>query len=169
MRPILLAACICIVPQSANAEPEQAPMPRLVENHIQLQPLTGGYQIILTRKAALKLSEALGVVGDGRPVTDIAKLAVKELNDPEAEKKVDMIAWAIKTQAPALKKSLDEKIGPGGAIIKVFGIDKKVIPERPLVTAAIEAFVPAEAKGYILGAKAMVNTTPLYWRVEGRK
>jgi hypothetical protein len=164
----ICGVCLFFI-STASAESELAPAPRLVENHVQLAPLTGGYQIILSPKATLKLSEALGKIGDGHPYTDVAKLAVKELNDPEAEKKVEMLAWAINTQAPALKKALDEKAGPGGAIIKVFGLEKKTIPERPFIKAAVEAFAPREVKDYLEGARAMINTTPLYWRVEGRK
>ena len=78
----LAGVSVCILLAStASAEPELAPAPRLVENHVQLAPLSGGYQIILSRKATTKLSETLAKVGDGHPYTDVAKLAVKELND----------------------------------------------------------------------------------------
>ncbi len=163
-------AILFAVPVSARAEPELAPSPRLVESHVQIERIIGGYQIILTRKASEKLRDALAVIGDGKPYTDLGKLAVKELNDPDAEKKYDLLAFVVKTQCPALKKSLDEKMGPGGAIIKIYGVENKLIPDPPPLAKAIIALaVPAKFKEKMDTGLKVINTTPLVWKVEGRK
>jgi hypothetical protein len=152
------------------SDPELAPPPRLVESHVQFELNKGGYHVILSRKASEKLRDALAAIGDGKPFTELAKMAVKDLNDPEAEKKIEMLAWIENKQAPALKKSLDELMGPGGAIIKVYGLEKKVIPEPPpLVKALGESFLPADVKEKVQIGMKVVNTSVLYWRVEGRK
>jgi len=151
-------------------EPELLPLPREVESHVRFERLPAGYQIILSRKASEKLLGAMTLVGDGRPYTDIAKLAVKELNDPEAERNLDFLAFVLKSQAPALKKSLEEKMGPSGAIVKVFGIEKKLVPEPPpLVKVIGAAFIPKDVQDKLQTGIKVINTTPLYWRVEGRK
>jgi hypothetical protein len=166
----LAAAALFISPLAAVAEPELLPQPRLVESHVRLEMTKTGYNIILTRKAAEKLACALAAVGDGTPYTEVAKLTVRELNDPDAEKKVDLLAAIIKSQAPALTKSLKDKMGEGGAIIKVVGIENKIIPEPPPLAKAIgEAFLPEKLKEKMKNGIKVINTMPLYWTVEGRK
>jgi hypothetical protein len=161
------AFCSLVLAQCARSvEPELAPPPRLCESHVRFERTLGGYQVILTRKASEKLSHALKVVGDGTPGTEFAKLAVKELNDPEAEKKVEFLAFIVKSQAPALKKSLDEQMGPQGAIIKVFGVDNKLVPEPPPIA---RAFIPLKIREKMDTGLKVLNTTPLYWKIEGRK
>ena len=165
----LCVSVLLLVSSHSRAEPELAPPPRLVESHVRFEPMVGGYQIILTRKASEKLRDALTAVGDGKPYTELAKLAVKELNDPDAEKKIDMLAFIVRTQAPSMKKSLDENMGAGGAVIKVFGLENKRIPDRPLLKAFGEAFIPPDVREKMETGIKVINTTPLYWRVEGRK
>ena len=80
-----------------------------------------------------------------------------------------MMAWVLKTQAPALKKALDENMGAGGAVIRVFGVEKKKLPERPLLKAIGEAFIPDDVKDQIKTGMSILNTVPLCWKVEGRK
>jgi hypothetical protein len=174
---LVVTTCISLFPTSSRllpalfaVEPELAAPPRLVVSHVQFELTAGGYQVILTRKASEKLRDALAAIGDGKPFTEFAKMAVKELNDPEAEKKVEMLAWIANKQAPALKKSLDELMGPGGAVIKVYGVPKKVIPDPPpLVKALGETFLPPDVKEKVQIGMKVVNTSVLYWRVEGRK
>ena len=67
--------------------------------------MKGGYQVFLTRKASEKLRDALKEVGDGKPYTELAKMAAKDLHDPDAEKIIQMLAFVVNSQAPALKKS----------------------------------------------------------------
>ncbi len=166
----LLPTPYSLVPALNAGEPELAPPPRLAESHVQFEQIKGGYQVILTRKASEKLRDALAAIGDGKPFTELAKMAVKELNDPEAEKKIEMLAWIANKQAPALKKSLEELMGPGGAIIKCYGLQKKIIPDPPpLVKALGEAFLPPDVKEKVETGMKVVNTSVLYWRVEGRK
>ena len=64
------------------------------------------------------------------------------------------------------KKSLDDKMGAGGAIIKVFGVENKLIPEPPPIATI---FIPAKIRDKMETGLKVINTTPLYWRVEGRK
>lgn len=169
MTPSLLIA-FCFVPTATAADQSEVlPPPRLVEYHVSFEVTRGGYQVILSRKATDRLLEALTDVGDGKAIADLTKAAAKDLNDPKAEATLELIGWVIKTQAPALKKALDEKAGPGGAVIRVYGLEQKRMPERPVIKAAIEAFAPDKVKDYIKTTAAVVNTTPLYWKVEGRK
>ncbi len=165
------AAILCVfsVPAMAVEEPELAPPPRLVEQHVRFQQVVGGYQIVLTRKASEKLRDALADFGDGQQFTDVAKIAVKELNDPEAEKKLDFLAFIVKSQAPALMKSLTDKMTADGAVIKVLGVENKNIRHAPLIKAIGQAFVPPEAREKMETTIKVINTTPLYWTVEGRK
>lgn len=164
-------ACLAFGYRTALAdEPELAPQPRVVESHVRFERMIGGYQIILTKKATDQLIDALKQVGDGKPYTDLAKLAVKELNDPGAEQKINLLAVVVKSQAPALKKSLEERAGPEGSIIKVYGVESKLVPEPPpLVKGLAEAFIPADVKDKMQTGIKVLNTTPLYWKVEGRK
>jgi hypothetical protein len=168
MMPTLLFATL-FVPTASSAEPEIGPAPRLVERHIQLETMPGGYQILLSRKASENLRDVLATLGDGQAIGDAIKDAVKDLNDPDAKAKLEMLAWAVKTQAPAMKKALDDKMGLGGATIRVYGMEKKRIPDRPLLTAFGDAFIPAQINSQIKSGIKMINTTPLYWKVEGRK
>lgn len=166
----LAAAILFACPLAAAAEPELLPQPRLVESHVRLEMTSTGYNIILTRKASEKLACTLAAVGDGTPYSDVAKLAARELNDPDAQKKIDLLAAIIKSQAPALTKSLKEKMGDGGAVIKVIGVENKVIPEPPPLAKAIgEAFLPEKIKEKVKNGIKVINTMPLYWTVEGRK
>jgi hypothetical protein len=159
---------ILAVPESVEAE--RLPMPREVVPHIQVERLPAGYQVILSRKASETLHEALKRIGNGQPYSELVKLAVKELNEPEVEAKIEVLAFVIRTQAPALTKSLGEKMGEGGAIIKIFGIEKKLPPEPPPLAKAIaDAFLPEDIKEKVQTGIKVVNTTPLYWRVEPRK
>lgn len=163
---------ICAIISGAGVvrgEPELAPPPRLAEPHLQMEKLTGGYQLILSREAAEHLRDALDSVKDGTAFTDIAKEVVKGWDDPEASAKLELIAGMIKTQAPALKKALDEKMGPRGAIIRVYGLEKQRTPKRPVLRAVGGAFIPDDVKERIKNGMTVINTTPLYWRVEGRE
>jgi hypothetical protein len=166
--PMAMIACL-VLAGAARAEPELLPPPREVESHVTFEKTPNGYQIILSRKASERMRDALGVVGDGKSVVELIKLCTKDLNDPDAERKLEVMAWVLKTQAPALKKALDENMGAGGAVIRVFGVEKKKLPERPLLKAIGEAFIPDDVKDQIKTGMSILNTVPLYWKVEGRK
>ena len=170
MMPFLFAIVYFAFPAALRAEPELLPLPRVAESQVHFEKMAGGYQVILSRKAAEKLRDILPETEEGKKYADLIKQAAKDLNDPEAEKKLDLLAFVVKTQAPALKKSLTDKMGPGGAIIRVYGLAKKVLPEPPpLVKALGEAFLPDEIKDIIKTGTAVISTTPLHWKVEGRK
>lgn len=159
-----------LVPSFAFAEPEVGPLPRVVESSVRIEPMKGGYQIILSRQATESLRNGLAVVNDGKPYTAFAKLAIKELNDPEIEKHFDMLTFVIRTQAPAMKKSLDERMGPEGAIIKVYTVETKRVREPdPVVKALAAAFVPKNINEKLQTGFKLANSTPIFWRVEGRK
>jgi len=165
----VIAIALLFFPAFASAAPELAPTPRVVENHVFLEKMQGGYQILLSKRATENLREALKEVGDGRPYADMAKQAVKELNDPAAERKLELLAFLVRTQVPAMRKALEEKAGPNGATIKVFGIEAKRLKNpRPTLWAIGAAFLPPEVREQIEAGAVMVNTTPLIWRVEPR-
>ena len=165
-----LWALLLLVPTSASAAPELAPTPRIAETHVWLDTIKGGYQISLSASAAANLRNALDLVGDGKSYTDIARAAVKNLNDPEAERKLDLMAFVLRTQAPALKKAIEEKTGINGVVIKVFGIEnKKFKNPRPVLWSIGAGFIPPEIRGQIETGAVVVNTIPLIWRVEERK
>jgi hypothetical protein len=174
---LLVIGCISLLPTPYSllptliaGEPELGPPPRLVEKHVKFEVTDNGYNVTLTRKASEKLRDALAAIGDGRPFTDVAKLAVKELNDPDAERHVEKLAWIFNKQAPAMKKALETQMGPGGAVIKCYGVEKKVIPEPPPLLKAIgETFLPPDVKEKVETGMKVINTNVLYWRIEGRK
>ena len=60
-------------------------------------------------------------------------------------------------------------MGKDGAIIKIFGVENKLIPDPPpLAKALAETFLPEKLKEKMQTGLKVINTTPLVWRVEGR-
>lgn len=170
MMPLLFAIACLAFPAALRAEPELLPQPRIAESQVHFAKMTGGYQVTLTRKAAETLRDLLPNSEEGKKYSELIKQAAKDLNDPDSEKKLEMLAFVVKSQAPALKKSLTEKMGPSGATIRVYGLENKVLPDPPpLVKALGEAFIPSEIKDMIKTGTAVIGTTPLHWKVEGRK
>jgi hypothetical protein len=165
----MFAVLAFAVPVTAADDQEVLPPPREVVRLIQIESIKSGYQITLSREGAELLSGGLGLLGDGKAVTDIAKKIAANRNDPELNKQIEFVALILKTQAPAIKKALDEKMGPNGAVIKVFGIEVKKDPKFPLLRSAAEAFLPPDWKDVLKTGETMLNTKPLWWKVEGRK
>ena len=165
----LFACLLLLSPATALAEPELVPPPREVERHIRIETVRSGYQITLSREGAELLRDGLTVLGDGKPVADAAKKIAKKRNDPELDKQVDFLAMIMKSQAPAIRKALDEKMGPNGAVIKVLGIEKKVEPKLPLLRSAAEVFLPDDWKDMLKTGMTVFSIKPLTWHVEGRK
>jgi hypothetical protein len=164
-----LSACVLLIaPAMASAEPEVLPPPREVVRLIHIEAIKSGYQVTLSREGAELLRAGLGLLGDGKAASDIAKQVAKKRNDPELDKQIEFLSLILKTQAPAIKKALDEKAGPNGAVIRVFGIEKKRLPERPLLKSLGEAFLPDDWKEVLQTGVTVINTTPIWWRVEGR-
>lgn len=173
MNRLLMPALACLllgVPASALADPEVLPPPREVGKFIHIESIkTGGYQITLSREGAEFLRDGLVLLGDGKSVVDIARLVTKKRNDPEVGKQIEFLALILKSQAPAIRKALDEKTGPNGAVIKVYGIEKKRLPAMPLLKSLGEAFLPNDWNDLLKTGITVANTTPLLWRVEERK
>jgi hypothetical protein len=113
-----------VSPVYAFPEPELGPAPREVQKLIRIDTIKSGYQITLSREGAELVRDGLTLLGDGKAVTDIAKKIAAKRNDPELDKQIDFLALIMKTQAPAIRKALDEKMGPNGAIIKIHGIER---------------------------------------------
>lgn len=151
------------------AEPELLPQPREVSRLIQIESIRSGYQIILNREGAEMVRDGLALVGDGKAVSDIAKRIAENRDDPELKKQIDFLSIILKSQAPAIKKALDEKMGPNGAVIKVLGIETKKEPKFAALRGAAEAFLPDNWKDVLKTGLTVVNTKPLWWNVEGRK
>ncbi len=165
----LFVGLLFVSPVSAFAEPELGPPPREVQKLIRIDTIKSGYQITLSREGAELVRDGLTLLGDGKAVTDIAKKAAKKRNDPELDKQIDFLALIMKTQAPAIRKALDEKMGPNGAIIKIFGIEKKAEPKLALLKSVSEVFLPEDWKDVLKTGMTVINTKPLWWQVEGRK
>lgn len=169
MMPQLIAVLVFAAPAYAQPERELLPPPREVVRLIQIETIRSGYQVTLSREGAELLASGLGLVGDGKAISDIAKKIAANRNDPELNKQIDFLALILRTQAPAIKKALDEKAGPNGAVIKVLGIEGKKDPKFKLLRSAADAFLPDDWKDVIRTGEAVLNTKPLWWHVEGRK
>jgi hypothetical protein len=156
--------------QARAVDVELGPAPRVASPAIRVEAITGGYQIALSREAAQQLRDLLVEVGDGSPYARLGKAILRKADKPEWEKTFDLVAFIVRTQAPALRKSIDDKLGPEGVFIKVLGIETDRVPvkSRPIAKAAIEAFMPADVKEKARTVVRVINTTPLYWRVETR-
>ena len=169
MSRMMLPLCLILAAVPALAVEPPSPL-RELDKHVRVDAIKGGYQIQLSVQATETLRDGLAIIADGKTFAELARQFAKKLEDPELEKKIDLLAIVVQTQAPLLRKALDDKAGPNGTIIKVFGVERKLIPEPPPAAKAIgAAFLPKDVQDRINGVIAVANTTPLLWRVEPRK
>jgi hypothetical protein len=166
------------VVSAASADVERLPMPRVVEKPVRVELLKAGYQVTLTRPAAEQLRDLLNASNDEKKLAEsLREMAKDDQRDERVAAQLKLLAL-IAGQMPALKKTLAEKMGPEGAVIRVYGVEKKKLfaKDRPIlegiveaVRGALPAVLPPDAGDVVKTALAVAKTTPVYWTIEGRK
>jgi hypothetical protein len=155
---------------------EVAPAPHLPSPPFAVVAIQGGYRVSLNRNSAEMLRDALENTDEKELAARLKKKAQerKEANpDDESVKTLELAAFAVATQLPGFKKSLDENMGPNGVVITMTGVQTPQVKfKRPLVAKAagvVRAAMPLmsdEARETIEGLRAMGRTTPLFWKIE---
>jgi hypothetical protein len=184
----LVALLIAAAPPDLPLLPPPAAPPGVVEvapaPHLPLRPfavvaIQGGYQVSLNRNSAETLRDLLEKTDEQDLAARLKKKAQerKEANpDDETAKTLELAAFAVATQLPGFKKSLDENMGPNGVVITMTGLQTPQVKfKRPLVAKAAGVvraampLLPEETRGTIEGLSAMARTTPLFWKIEPRE
>ena len=169
MRTITIA--LMLVPMSIiQAEPseELTIPPRLATPGFVVEPLEGGYRILLDRATAVALREATKDGENDKDIAEAIKAVIRRRNDEATAEKMSATINLWASQTPILRKALEEKIGPGGIAIRVWGVPK-VRKDRPLVRAIVRGAMPEELRDTVRGVMLIANTTPLYWKAEPRE
>lgn len=177
---LLSLAAMTAAPGANSTEVEVAPAPRVVVPAIQLFPAPGGFQIALSRPAAIILRDTLDTAADEKQISKMlrenAKLQREKapgVNDASAAK-LELLAFLVSSQVPGFKKALHERLGTNGVVIQVMGIQRKTVfkKPRPILEKGLEIagrimteFSPEEVGRTFEAAKAMAKTTPLSWTV----
>ena len=153
-------------------DPELLPAPKASGPHFQIEELANGVQLTLSPEGTTLLRELLKD-SEGKDFTILKGMAsrMREKGNVEAAVNLENAIKMMKAQGPSLRKALDDKSGPNGAVIKVFGIDKKkgALMDRPVLKAVVEQFVPPEAQKELKAVQRAIDMTPLWFRVEPRK
>lgn len=148
-------------------EIELLPQPRQVENPLKFEKITGGYQVTLGRRNAERFLDGLKMVKDEAALGDLIKSIGQDSKDEQTQLLVAYWTHVVTKEAPAFKKTLEEKMGTNGVVIKMYGFDRT--KERPVLRAIGKAFLPKELQEQAEGIRAMINTKTLYWRIESRQ
>jgi hypothetical protein len=158
----------------------EAPAPRERIPPMSVTPIRGGYQLALNRPTAELLSEALQRVDEkqlSRSLQAIVEQRKAADPDDSLAATLELVTLVTSTQLPGFKKELAGKIGPGGVVITLTGLQKEQIrfrqPRPRLETAlgvvrTVMPLLPDEAREVLEGLRAMARTTPLMWKVEPR-
>jgi hypothetical protein len=162
--------------------PGAAPLlPGLPGPPVSITAVPNGYRVSLNRQTAELLLDALGRV-DEKDVAESLRKAAKDRKetDPNSDtaKTLEVLAFAAATQLPGFKKALDEKMGPGGVVVTVTGLQAPVIKfkkARPLLETGfgmmrrVMPLLPEDARDAVEAMRAVARTTPLFWKVEPRE
>src|SRR5204863_9446841 len=94
--------------------------------------------------------------------------------DSERAARLDVIALVLSGQVPQLRKAMQDNIGPNGATIRVWGLQRENVLKKPRprlrqIIEGVKAALPDDAKAAVDGVMAAAKTTPLTWKVEPRK
>lgn len=168
------STCIAVValaglvssPVAARAEPELAPPPRLAEKNLQVEFITGGYKLLLSRPAAERLRDAMKNRVDENAIADVLRNAAKGLDDEKTTATLELAARVITSETPKFRKALEDHMGEHGVTITVYGLPRG--KDRPVLRALGRAFLPPEAQEQARALMAITRTTPLYWKVDER-
>ncbi len=168
---------------------EPAPLPRPADPDIRLAAAPNGYEIVLSRAAAVALRDALDESVDeqqlaknlrerARTLRDGAQADSTAKADADAKAaKIELLAFAAANTLPGFKKDLHDKMGADGVVIRAAGFQKAVAFRRPrprlerVAEAAREAapaLLPPDAVQTLAGLRAVARTTPLVWTVTPR-
>lgn len=179
MLAILLAAGVSV---GDTGGVEVAPPPRAVGPKVDVAAIPGGYRVTLNRRGVEQFRSLLDQTDEKQAAAalrDRAK-AIREGTDPDeaAAGKLELLAFVAGSQIPALRAELQDKAGPGGAVITVTGAQAQQLPipeSRPRlrrvagVVRGVMPLLPPETRGSLEGLAAVARTTPLSWRVEPRE
>lgn len=150
-----------------SGEIELLPPPREVENPLKFEKITGGYQVTLGKKNAERFLDALKMVKDEAALGDLIKSIGQDSKDEQTQLLVTYWTHVVTKETPAFKKTLEEKMGQKGVVIKMYGFDRT--KDRPVLKAIGKAFLPKDVQEQAEGFRAMINTKTLYWRIESRE
>lgn len=169
-----------VAAQPPAEPPELLPAPRPVRPPVEVAPVRGGYQLALNRRTAEWLADTLDAAADEKQLADALRGEARrqreaDTPDPDAAARLELAALVVTLQLPAFKKALREKMGPGGAVVTVTGLQAPKVtfrkPRPALERAAAVAqgvlpLLPPDARRTLEGLRAMAVTTPLAWTVE---
>jgi hypothetical protein len=173
---------LCVPASLAVAIPASelpvAPAPREQTPPVRMTSIRGGYQVILNRATAELLQEALDPVDPKQLAATLQKVLKQRWQadpDDQLAATLELVTLAVSTQLPGFKNELAKKLGPGGVVITVTGLQKAQVTfrhPRPRLEAArdlvrtVQPLLPHEAREAIEAVRALARTTPLIWKVE---
>lgn len=160
---------------------EVAPPPRLASPPVAVVAIQGGYEILLNRRTAELLRDALADADEKQIAATLRDLAKKQREeggeDDQEAATLELVAFLAASQLPGFKKELNANMGPGGVLIRVTGLQAPTVKfkkPRPRLEKAAEIvrgvmpLLPDEARDVIESLRAVARTTPLNWKVEPR-
>ena len=145
------AALLLVAAGPAAAAPERLPAPRVAEPAVKFETITSGYKLYFSRAFAEKLLRTLDDGPKGEAVGDLVAGLGRDAADERIQAKLKLAGWMIGKQGPKFKKELKEKLGDGGAIVTVVGVEKPLLKDRPFVRDIIGAVRPGGREGHHRG------------------
>jgi|GEM_PF-4007481 len=160
-------------PEPKAPEPIEAELlpvaPRIAVRAVFVELQDNGYEIFLSRPAALRLQELLALTRDNEGnIAEMIRAQGKKSDDKELDLQLELLATLVRSQLPTFRKSLDTNMGDSGVSIRVTGIRRKR-PERPLIKAIASAAMTEEVREKTRKLMAMAEFTPLLWKIEPRQ
>jgi hypothetical protein len=148
-------------------EIELLPPPRVAEPPLKFEKITGGFQVSMSRTNAERLLDTMKMVKNEEALGDLIKSVGANSTDEYTQALTIYWTHVVTKEMPAFKKALEQKMGPNGVVVKMYGFDRT--KERPVLKAIGKAFLPKEVQEQAQGIMAMVNTKALFWRIESRE
>lgn len=160
--------------------PEVAPAPHTPAPPFSITPVKNGYQVALNRRTAELLRDALARTDEKQLAATLKKMAAerKEADpDDQTAATLEMVTFVVSTQLPGFKKELAAKMGPGGVVITLTGLQTQTVKfkkPRPRLEKAAEVvravmpLLPDEAREVVEGLRSVARTQVLFWKVEPR-
>src|SRR5262245_55531506 len=161
--------------------PAVAPAPHTPAPPFAITPVKNGYQVALNRRTAELLRDALAKTDEKQLAATLKKMAAeRKEDDPDDQMAatLETVAFVVSTQLPGFKKDLAEKMGPGGVVITLTGLQTSTVKfrkPRPRLEKAAEVvrgvmpLLPDEAREAIEPLRTIARTTVLFWKVEPRE